>query len=187
MCAKYIKFVFQNNFLYLFLSRKGKPLGGPSSFCLSAHASCPYAPHDRVPLQSFAGTPVGGGPPRDRTGLGRFLLSAEWPGHVTGSLGWERTLGKGPPWSRANGLHAQAPKRERASQQNSQTAAKSSENIQSAKDERGALGMGRPQRGRRPSLRHHGFPSPCSSAACHCMFIHSPPSLAYCLHCPLFL
>ena len=127
MCAKYIKFVFQNNFLYLFLSRKGKPLGGPSSFCLSAHASCPYAPHDRVPLQSFAGTPVGGGPPRDRTGLGLFLLSAEWPGHVTGSLGWERTLGKGPPWSRANGLHAQAPKSERASQQNSQTAAKSSE------------------------------------------------------------
>lgn len=76
MCAKYIKFVFQNNFLYLFLSRKGKPLGGPSSFCLSAHASCPYAPHDRSP------------PEFCRNSCGRRASEGQdWPGAVP-PLGW---------------------------------------------------------------------------------------------------
>ena len=41
---------------------------------------------------------------------------------------------------------------------------------------KGASGMGRPQRGRRPLAEASRFPSPCSSAACH--YVHSLTSVS---------
>ena len=186
MCAKYIKFVFQNNFLYLFLSRKGKPLGGPSSFCLSAHASCPYAPHDRSPpefCRNSCGRRASEG--QDRPGAVPPLGWVARPCHRLSLL--EKDAGKRASLKQGKRAPRPGSKKWTSKPTKFPDRRQKQRKIQSAKDERGALGMGRPQRGRCPSLRHHRFPSPCSSAACHCMFIHLPPSLAYCLHCPLSL
>ena len=76
------------------MSRKGKPRWGPSSFCLSAHASCPYAPHDHAPLRSFAGTP-GRSASEARDRPERLLLSARGPGPARAPSAGKGRWGKG--------------------------------------------------------------------------------------------
>lgn len=83
------------------MSRTWKPVGGPSCFCLPAHASCPYPPHTiTLPSRTLSNPRVRGAPLRGRARLGR-PASAQPTGQVPGT---------GSPWlRRAPGKEKPAP------------------------------------------------------------------------------
>ena len=143
-------------FCICFCHVKGSPGGdrAPSVFLLMLLALSPA--RSRSPPEFCRNSRAGGAPPRHGPAWAAPPLGS-WARPGTGSLGWERTLGKGPPWSGASWLHAHAPKSERASQQNAQAATKSSENRPSAEAERGPREWGAHRGDAVRSPRHHGF------------------------------
>ena len=173
-------------FCICFCHVKGSPWGDGalSVFLLMLLALSPA--RSRSPPEFCRNSRAGGAPPRHGTGLSGS--SSRLVGQARHGL---PRLGKdaGERASLKRGELAPRPRSKKWTRKPTECPGRHQKQRKQTEcwGRKGASGMGRPQRGRRPLAEASRFPSPCSSAACHCMFIHLPPSRAYCLHCPLFL